>query len=145
MQLKRLLFIALIFALIVPVVITTAVFATSILSFLTNKVETSDLPTALEEVKNAVELDLQSTILPSRSLANNMYIKRWMQNGEPSEGVNVLTSHLAEIKRESNAISAYVVSGNSNNYYTHDGIDARSHLRATLGFKPLLIVASLLK
>lgn len=123
MQLKRLLFIALISALIVPVVITTAVFATSILSFLTNKVETSDLPTALEEVKNAVELDLQSTILPSRSLANNMYIKRWMQNGEPSEGVNVLTSHLAEIKRESNAISAYVVSGNSNNYYTHDGID----------------------
>lgn len=123
MQLKRLLFIALISALIVPVVITTAVFATSILSFLTNKVETSDLPTALEEVKNAVELDLQGTILPSRSLANNMYIKRWMQNGEPSQGVDVLTSHLAEIKRESNAISAYVVSGNSNNYYTHDGID----------------------
>ena len=123
MQLKRLLFIALISALIVPVVITTAVFATSILSFLTNKVETSDLPTALGEVKNAVELDLQSTILPSRSLANNVYIKRWIQNGEPSEGLDALTSHLSAIKRESKAISAYVVSGKSSNYYTHDGIE----------------------
>lgn len=125
MQLKRLLFIALIAALVVPVVVTTAVFATSILSFLTDKVESSDLPTALEEVKNAVELDLQSTILPSRSLANNAYIKRWIEAGESANGVEVLTEHLSAIKRESNAITAYVVSGNSNNYYTPNGIERK--------------------
>lgn len=123
MQLKRLLFIALITALVLPVVVTTAVFATSILGFLTEKVETSELPTALNDVKNAIELDLQSTILPSRSLANNAYIKQWIVEGEPSDGVDALTQHLINIKRESSAITAYVVSGYSNNYYTHNGVE----------------------
>jgi len=125
MQLKRLLFVALITALMIPVAVTTTVFAVSILDFLTEKVESSDLPTALGEVKNAVELDLQRTILPSQSLANNAYIKRWMSEGEPASGVNMLTEHLSAIKQESNAISAYVVSSNTQNYYTHNGIERK--------------------
>ncbi|WP_394221559.1 methyl-accepting chemotaxis protein [Alteromonas gracilis] len=125
MQLKRLLFVALITALIIPVAVTTTVFAVSILNFLTEKVESSDLPTALGEVKNAVELDLQRTILPSQSLANNAYIKRWMAEGEPASGVALLTEHLGAIKRESNAITSYVVSSNTQNYYTHNGIERK--------------------
>lgn len=122
MRLKQLLFLVLVTALVVPVTITTIMFATSTLSFLTGKVENTTLPTSLREVRNAIELDIQSTLLPSKSLAKNEYIKSWIREGESLAELDALTAHLSTLKSEYGAISAYFVSANSNNYYTQDGI-----------------------
>lgn len=122
MKLKRLLFLVLIAALIIPVTITTAFFAASTLSFLSNKVKETTLPTSLREVRNGVELDIQKTLLPSRSLAKNEYIKSWIQQGEPASGLSSLTQHLETLRSEYGAITSYFVSANSNNYYTQQGI-----------------------
>ncbi|MDB2372932.1 methyl-accepting chemotaxis protein [Psychrosphaera haliotis] len=122
MKLKRLLFFVLIAALVIPVTITTGFFAASTLTFLSNKVEETTLPTSLREVRNGVELDIQKTLLPSKSLAKNEYIKSWIKAGEPSSELTALTSHLNTLKSEYGAISAYFVSSKSKNYYTQDGV-----------------------
>ena len=122
MKLKRLLFFVLIAALVIPVTITTGFFAASTLTFLSNKVEETTLPTSLREVRNGVELDIQKTLLPSKSLAKNEYIKSWINAGEPSSELTALTSHLNTLKSEYGAISAYFVSSKSKNYYTQDGV-----------------------
>ena len=122
MKLKQLLFLVLIAALVIPVSITTVFFATSTLAFLSDKVEETTLPTSLREVRNGVELDIQKTLLPSKSLAQNEYIKAWISEGEPSSELSYLTRHLNALKNEYGAISAYFVSSKSKNYYTQDGI-----------------------
>ena len=122
MKLKQLLFFVLIAALVIPVAITTGFFATSTLAFLSDKVEETTLPTSLREVRNGVELDIQKTLLPSKSLAQNEYIKTWIREGEPASELSDLTRHLNTLKNEYGAISAYFVSSKSKNYYTQDGI-----------------------
>ena len=122
MKLKKLLYLVLFASIVVPVVITIIVFATSMTSFLTNKVEQEDLPTALREIKNAVELDLLKTIAPSRTLANSEYLKDWLARGEPQTGTTLLTRHLNTLKTENGGMSAYVVSTQTGNYYTANGV-----------------------
>ena len=77
MTLKKLLFTSLISAIVLPILLSTAIFAYLMTTSLTEKVETSELPTALGEVKNALELDLYSSIGPSKALAQSEYIKQW--------------------------------------------------------------------
>ena len=122
MRLKQLLYIVLFAAIVIPVVISISVFAWSMTTFLTDKVQQEDLPTSLREIKNAVELDLLKTIAPSKTLAHNEYIKRWLTTGEPVSERALLNRHLATLKQQNNAISAYVVAADSGNYYTHNGL-----------------------
>lgn len=122
MKLKQLLFFVLIAALVVPVSITTGFFAISTLSFLSKQVNETTLPTALREVRNGVELDIQKTLLPSKSLAKNEYIQSWIAEGEPASGLPMLTRQLDMLTTEYGAISAYFVSDKSKNYYTQTGI-----------------------
>ncbi len=123
MTLRKLLFSSLISAIVIPILLSTAIFAVLMTGFLTEKIEKSELPTALREVKNALELDLYSSIGPSRALAQSAFLKDWLNKGEPSEGIDVLKDHLATIKEHNNSITAFVVSNATNHYYTPVGIN----------------------
>lgn len=123
MTLRKLLFSSLISAIVIPILLSTAIFAVLMTGFLTEKIEKSELPTALREVKNALELDLYSSIGPSRALAQSAFLKDWLNKGEPSEGIDVLKDHLATIKEQNNSITAFVVSNATNHYYTPVGIN----------------------
>lgn len=123
MTLRKLLFSSLISAIVIPILLSTAIFAVLMTGFLTEKIEKSELPTALREVKNALELDLYSSISPSRALAQSAFLKDWLNKGEPSEGIDVLKDHLAAIKEQNNSITAFVVSNATKHYYTPVGIN----------------------
>ncbi len=122
MKLKQILSVSLLAAIVVPMFVAITIFSTSMTRFLTNKVEQTELPTALQEVKNAVELDLARSILPSRSLSTSEYVMAWMRAGEPQDQVPLLSKHLSSVKQQNDAVAAFVVSANSGNYYTPEGI-----------------------
>lgn len=122
MKLKQLVIISLIAAIVVPLTISSIIFSTSISQYLAEKMETSDLPTALREVRNAVELELTNSIAASRGIANNSFVVKWLESGENNEQQSDFVEYLEQIRTANNAVNAYIVSGLSRNYYTQDGI-----------------------
>ncbi|MCO7189887.1 MULTISPECIES: methyl-accepting chemotaxis protein [unclassified Pseudoalteromonas] len=122
MKLKQLLVLSLITATILPLLIVTLVFATTISTFLTEKVEQSEIPTVLKQIKYAVELDIYSSIAPSRALAKSEFIKAWMANGEAPADLGMIVRELGSVKRVNNSNTAFIVSAVSRNYYTPAGI-----------------------
>lgn len=122
MKLKQLVIISLVAAIVVPLTISSVIFSTSISQYLAEKMETSDLPTALREVRNAVELELTNSIATSRGVANNSFIVDWLKSGESSQQQPKFIEYLTQIKNANQAENAYIVSSLSKNYYTHNGI-----------------------
>lgn len=82
MKLKQLVLVSLVTAIVLPLTISTALFSNSISQYLSEKMETSDLPTSLREVRNAIELKLAPSIAASRSIAENSFVLEWMEQGE---------------------------------------------------------------
>lgn len=87
-----------------------------------DKLTSSELPTALNEVRNAIELELASPIIISQSISQNSFVKTWISNGEVQSEKDKFVTYLAHIKRDNNAINAFIVSKASGNYYTNNGL-----------------------
>lgn len=83
----------------------------------------SALPSSLEAIANSVERDLQAPITASRLIAGNSYLKEWISDNEPQQGLDPATRYLEGVRRSQEAASAHFVSVNTGNYYTHQGID----------------------
>ncbi|PHQ74254.1 MAG: chemotaxis protein [Marinobacter sp.] len=83
----------------------------------------SALPSSLEAIANSVERDLQAPITASRLIAGNSYLKEWIGDNEPQQGLGAATRYLEGVRRSQEAASAHFVSANTGNYYTHQGID----------------------
>ena len=122
MKLKQLVIISLVAAIVIPLTISSLIFSTSISKYLADKLESSDLPTALREVRNAVELELTNSIAASRGIANNSFVTKWLETGESEQERAEFVDYLEQIRLANNAANAYIVSGLSNNYYTQNGI-----------------------
>ncbi|MFD1382906.1 methyl-accepting chemotaxis protein [Rhodanobacter aciditrophus] len=122
MKLKSLLSVSLIAAISLPVILTTLLFAYFIKSDLTQKVTETDLPTALGEVKNAIELELSRSILPSHGISQNTFITDWIASGEPQNGLPAVQRYLTQVNRTNNGLTAFIVSGQTGHYYTQDGL-----------------------
>lgn len=83
----------------------------------------SALPASLEAMANSVERDLQAPMTASRLIAENSYLKEWISDGEPEQGLAPATRYLEGVRHSQEAASAHFVSVATGNYYTHKGID----------------------
>lgn len=122
MLLKQKVYLSLILAILLPLGISTFIFSSSIKTHAVDKLTSSELPTALNEVRNAIELELASPIIISQSIAQNYFVKAWLSNGEAQSEKDSFITYLAHIKRDNKAINAFIVSKASGNYYTNNGL-----------------------
>lgn len=122
MKLQQKVYLSLVTAILFPLTLSTFLFSSSITSFLTNKLETSELPTALAEVRNAIELELSGPIEASKAIATNTMVTNWIAGGESNSKVAEFTEYLKNIKGNNDAITAFIVSNESSNYYTDKGV-----------------------
>ncbi|MGJ8693018.1 MAG: methyl-accepting chemotaxis protein [Thalassotalea sp.] len=122
MTLKQKIYTSLVLAIVLPLGISTILFSETIKSNADEKLATSELPTALREVRNAIELELSVPINTSRTIAHNTFVENWLKNGEPENQRQDFIEYLARIKKDNNAITSFIVSKNTNNYYTNKGI-----------------------
>ncbi|EPJ45800.1 MAG: hemolysin secretion protein [Osedax symbiont Rs1] len=122
MLLKHKLYASLFFAIVFPLSVSTYMFSSNIKTHTTEKLIKSELPTALSDVRNAFELELAVPIMTSQSIAKNSFVKNWLQGGEAQNQQSAFISYLSAIKEQSHAITAYIVSDISKNYYNHEGV-----------------------
>lgn len=123
MLLKTKIYIGLLASVAIPLIITIIIFSQTIRSHTETKLQESDLPTALNEVRNQIELELLTSIIVSKEMAQNHYISTWLTAGEVEENELQLREYLTSVKNNNQAFAAYVVSGNSGKYYTPDGVN----------------------
>jgi len=121
-MLKQKIYTSLVLAIILPLSISTVLFSESIKSNADEKLANSELPTALREVRNAIELELSVPINTSRSIAKNTFVESWLRNGEQEDQLGGFIEYLARIKNDNNAITSFIVSNDTRNYYTNSGI-----------------------
>ncbi|MGZ9899946.1 methyl-accepting chemotaxis protein [Shewanella gaetbuli] len=121
MMLKQKIYTSLVLAIFIPLGLSTLLFSENIKSNADEKLKYSELPTALREVRNAIELELSAPIITSKSIADNIFVEKWLQLGEQESQLESYIDYLARIKNDNNAITAFIVSKHSQNYYTHTG------------------------
>jgi len=121
-MLKQKIYTSLVLAIVLPLTISTILFSESIKSNADEKLANSELPTALREVRNAIELELSVPINTSRSIAKNTFVENWLRSGEQEAQLDDFIEYLARIKNDNNAITSFIVSNETSNYYTNSGI-----------------------
>ena len=122
MLLKRKVYLSLILAVVAPLAISTLIFSNSIRSNTEDKLAKVDLPTALSEVKSQIELELSTPIVVGKEIAQNLFVQQWMNNNEDAQSRGKFIDYLKHIKNKNQASNAYIISKNSRNYYTDEGI-----------------------
>ncbi|NQZ90076.1 MAG: methyl-accepting chemotaxis protein [Colwellia sp.] len=125
MLLKQKLYVSLILAIVLPLTISTLLFTTSIRTHTEQKLANVDLPTTLNEVKNGIELALSIPIIVSKEIAQNSFVINWLNDNEVVGQQDSFIEYLSDIRNKNDAISAYIISEKSGNYYTHTGIDRK--------------------
>lgn len=122
MLLKRKVYLSLILAVVAPLAISTLIFSNSIRSNTEEKLAKVDLPTALSEVKSQIELELSTPIIVGKEIAQNLFVEQWMNNNEDAQSRGKFIDYLKHIKNKNQASNAFIISKNSRNYYTDEGI-----------------------
>lgn len=116
--LKHKLYASLIMATLLPLTISTLLFSNNIRENSVQRLENTELPTALSNVKNAIEWQLAAPIATSRAIAKNLFIEQWIESGEPENSTDNFIEYLDHIKNNDDAITAYIVSDKTKKYYS---------------------------
>ncbi|EGB15961.1 diguanylate cyclase [Pseudodesulfovibrio mercurii] len=80
----------------------------------------SALPLTGKNIYSEVHSDMLRPILVSTSMANDAFLKNWIQSGEKDLGA--ITRYLADLRDKYGFLTTFFVSAASDNYYYQDGI-----------------------
>ncbi|MBG0757807.1 hypothetical protein BOO21_21080, partial [Vibrio cidicii] len=83
-------------------------------------IEENIIPSAVESAKGKLSNNITPSIIVSRELANNAYIKKWLEYEKDSELPSIM-DQLAETKKISSAFSIFLVSDMSKSLYYEGG------------------------
>ncbi len=109
-------------SLLVSVLISTIISNTSMRSMMTERINNEEIPATLNAVANAIEKEISLPLTISKSMAENTFTNQWLAQGEDPSRLNEITNYLTATKQNNNAITAFIVSGLSNNYYIPSGL-----------------------
>ena len=112
--------------LIVSLLLITGFVTTSLASYyvsrasLRSKITMSELPMTSDNIYSEIQRDLFQPILISSLMANDVFLKDWIINGE--NDVDQITRYLKEIQDKYNTFTVFFVSERTKTYYHADGI-----------------------
>jgi methyl-accepting chemotaxis protein len=109
-------------SLLISVIISTIISNTSMRSMMTDRINNEEIPATLNAVANAIEKEISLPLTISKSMAENTFTNQWISQGEDPSRINEIKSYLNATQQKNNAITAFIVSGLSNNYYVPDGL-----------------------
>lgn len=110
-------------ALLLSVVISTWISNSAMRDMVIGRIEVEEIPASLNAVSNAIAKEINTPLAISQAMAQNTFLKEFQNQGEPEDRISEIQEYLETMKTENNAITAYLVSGKSNRYYTHQGLD----------------------
>lgn len=122
LNIKQQLLVSMALALLLPLTISTVFFNHSIRNLISERLASTELPTALREVRNGIELELANPVILSKAMAQNAFLKTWLTEGEDELNQAQVINFLAAMQNDNGAIASYLVSRDSGNYYNADGL-----------------------
>jgi methyl-accepting chemotaxis protein len=109
-------------ALLLSLIISTLISNNAMRDMVVGRIEIQEVPATLSSVANAIEKEINIPLAISRAMSQNIFTNNWLENGEPAEQTPEMIEYLRVMQKENNAITSFIVSGNTKNYYTADGI-----------------------
>jgi len=109
-------------ALLVSLIASTLISNNAMRDMVMGRIETEEIPASLNAVANAIEKEISTPIAISKSIAQNYYTNQWLAQGEPSESMPDVIAYLKNMQTQNNAITSFIVSSNTKNYYTPKGL-----------------------
>ncbi len=110
----------------VAILLCVGFVTTALLSFsvsreaLRNSIIINELPLTSDNIYAEIRKDLTSPILVSSMMANDTFVRDWVLGGE--KDVSQISKYLASIKERYGAVSAFLISDATRNYYYPNGI-----------------------
>jgi diguanylate cyclase (GGDEF)-like protein len=107
-------------------VLITGFLSTSILSYLISSriirrsITDQALPLTGDNVYSEIQKDIVRPIFISSQMANNIFLKDWIINGERDS--DQLIRYLQQVKQEHKTITSFFISENTRKYYYADGL-----------------------
>ncbi|CCK77771.1 Chemotaxis methyl-accepting protein/Histidine kinase [Oleispira antarctica RB-8] len=109
-------------SLLISVIISTLISNSSMRSMMTERITNEEIPATLNAVANAIEKEISLPLTISKSMAENTFTNQWLSQGEDPSRLNEITDYLSATHKNNQAITAFIVSGSSNNYYIPSGL-----------------------
>lgn len=81
----------------------------------------SDLPANVTAITYALEKDMLPAITTAQMIVDNVFLHQWINQDEDEEQLHLVEQFLNNAKTRLGADSAFVVSKNTNHYYTDQG------------------------
>lgn len=108
-------------ALLLSLIISTIISNNAMRNMVTDRITTQEVPATLSSIANAIEKEINVPLSISRAMAQNHFTNKWLSDLEPEAQLADVANYLDIMKKENNAITSYIVSGETNNYYTGTG------------------------
>ncbi len=109
-------------SLLISVIISTLISNSSMRSMMTERINNEEIPATLNAVANAIEKEISLPLTISKSMAENTFTNQWLSQGEDTNRLSEIQTYLTATQRNNQAITAFIVSGLSNNYYLPTGL-----------------------
>lgn len=115
----------LVFAMLMAVIVSTSVVAyvsqTKAKELLVTRLEQSDLPNLVLRIRNAVDGEILRMEVVAQSIANNVLILDWFDNGASKEGEEKLVEYLGVLVSDNGFSNASFAHKGSAKYWNQDG------------------------
>ena len=109
-------------ALLLSVFLSTLIGNSAMRDMVTGRIEVQEVPTTLDAVTNAIEKEINIPLTISKAMAQNHFTNTWLRDGESIEGLDEVSTYLRSMRDDNQAITSFIVSGKTGNYYTSDGL-----------------------
>lgn len=109
-------------SLLISVIISTIISNSSMRSMMTERINNEEIPATLNAVASAIENEISLPLTISKSMAENTFSNQWLSQGEDPARLSEIKDYLTATQQNNNAITAFIVSGLSNNYYVPSGL-----------------------
>lgn len=109
-------------ALLVSLIASTLISNNAMRDMVMGRIEVQEIPASLNAVANAIEKEINIPISISKAMAQNHYTNQWLAQDEPEENLDSVIAYLKNMQSQNDAITSFLVSGNTKNYYTPQGL-----------------------
>jgi len=109
-------------ALLLSLIISTLISNSAMRDMVMGRMQSQEIPATLNSVANAIEKEINIPLAISKSMAQNHFTNKWLATGEDGSQLEDVVEYLKVMHSQNDAITSYLVSGSTNNYYTPKGI-----------------------
>lgn len=122
LPLKRKLLFAMAGALFISITLSTILTTVLVRSNTVERISEAEIPATLSAVSAQVAREIETRLAVASTMAVNVPVNNWLKDGEDESQRAQVVRYLNDVLQQESALTTFLVSGESRNYYTRDGL-----------------------